>query len=64
MIIEGERGSDFYAELGVLPYEVVYEDMVSEEGFERPSVAFLAISDCPHQGSLCRHHARNANPTR
>ena len=36
LIIEGERGwRELYAELGVIPYEVVYEDLVSEEGFEQ-----------------------------
>jgi LPS sulfotransferase NodH len=35
LIIEGERGwRDLYAELGVTPYDVVYEDFTSDDGYE------------------------------
>ncbi len=49
LIIEGERGwKDLFAELDLLPHEVVYEDLVSEAGYEpttRGILDFLHVGD-------------------
>jgi LPS sulfotransferase NodH len=51
LIIEGERGwRELYAELGVIPYEVVYEDLVSEEGFEQSVRGVLGHLGLPSAG--------------
>lgn len=53
LIIEGERGwRELYAELGVIPYEVVYEDLASEEGFEQTVRGVLGHLGLPSAG--CR----------
>ncbi|MEY2461274.1 MAG: Stf0 sulfotransferase, partial [Acidimicrobiaceae bacterium] len=36
LIVEGETGwRELYDELGLMPYEVVYEDLLTDDGYER-----------------------------
>jgi LPS sulfotransferase NodH len=43
LIIEGERGwRELFDELGLTPYEVVYEELITEDGYLR---AILAVLD-------------------
>ena len=51
LILDGERGwRDLYAELGVTPHEVVYEDLVSEEGYEQTVRGVLRHLGLPSAG--------------